>query len=99
MLFNSCLSLCLCSRVIKHTINVHSLVIGKLSDSTTHVDYVPTLFAFTSEEEKQSLQKQVKRHERVLQMNKKRLQSSETVRIPLVIKSHKQESRACEDIS
>ena len=36
------------------------------------MDYVPTLFCFTSQDQKRRLQKEVERYERVLQMNKRK---------------------------
>ena len=40
----------------------------------THVDYVPTLFSFTTEEQKAALRKRVKKHEQIIAMKKRRLE-------------------------
>ena len=39
----------------------------------THVDYVPTLFVFTTEEQRLALRQLVKKHEQMLAMKKRRL--------------------------
>ena len=39
----------------------------------THVDYVPTLLVFTTEEQRVALKQLVKKHEQMLAMKKRRL--------------------------
>lgn len=51
------------------------------------MDYVPTLFCYTSEDQKRRLQKEVERHERVLQMNKRRMLSKSTSSASIVATS------------
>ena len=52
---------------------VYILWIDEPSTDPTHVDYVPTLFVFTTEEQRVPLGKRVKKHEQMIAMKKRRL--------------------------
>lgn len=48
---------------------------GKPSNDPTHVDYVPSLFAFTPSLQKKSLQKRAQKHKDVSEMKRRRLEA------------------------
>ena len=48
--------------------------IDEPSRDPKHVDYIPTIFAFTTEEQRAALWKRVKKHEQVISMKKRRLE-------------------------
>ena len=67
--------LCSLSDSCKDCIVIAIYSAEKPSDDETHVDYVPTLFAFTPPDQKLKLQAKVASHERMVQRRRRMLAS------------------------
>ena len=59
--------------------------VGKPSLDPTHVDYIPTLFSFTSEERRTVLEKRAKNHKRLVSIKKKRLQRQKKAPVRITV--------------
>ena len=55
--------------------------VGKPSKDPTHVDYIPTLFSFTTEARRKALTKRAKKHKQVVSMKRKRRQYQRKVKV------------------
>ena len=68
------------SEIAAQNITVFNSV-GKPSKDPTHVDYIPTLFSFTTEARRKALTKRAKKHKQVVSMKRKRRHHQKTVKV------------------
>ena len=57
----------------------------------THVDYIPTLFSFTTEERRTALKKKAKKHKRVVSMKRKKCQHQRKATVSRAVEPSEQQ--------